>query len=115
VLERGRGSASDRAALAVRIESAAALTEGLARRIMAGETDNDGLAAALVTRFAVQDAIAATVNQAVELLGGMAYIGSSDVAYLAAASHCIAFHPPSRTSTVDALLDFYQGYPMVVE
>ncbi|MFL6127179.1 acyl-CoA dehydrogenase [Actinophytocola sp.] len=115
VLERGRGSASDRAALAVRIESAAALTEGLARRIIAGETDNDGLAAALVTRFAVQDAIAATVNQAVELLGGMAYIGSSDVAYLAAASHCIAFHPPSRTSTVDALLDYYKGYPMVVE
>ena len=87
VLPAARGSVSDRAALAVRIESAAALTEGLARRIMAGETDNDALAAALVTRFAVQDAIAATVNQAVELLGGMAYIGSSDVAYLVAASH----------------------------
>jgi alkylation response protein AidB-like acyl-CoA dehydrogenase len=114
VLTRARGSVTDRAALAVRIESAAALTEGLARRITDGETDNDTLASALVTRFAVQDAIAASVNQAVEMLGGMAYIGSSDVAYLAAASHGIAFHPPSRSSSAGGLLDYYQGYPMVV-
>lgn len=114
VLERARGSVGDRAALAVRVESAAALTEGLARRIMDSDTGNDALAAALVTRFAVQDAISATVNQAVELLGGMAYIGSSDVAYLAAASHCIAFHPPSRSSTAEGLLDYYGGAPMVV-
>ncbi len=114
VLTRARGSVTDRAALAVRIESAAALTEGLARRITDGETDNDTLASALVTRFAVQDAITASVNQAVEMLGGMAYIGSSDVAYLAAASHCIAFHPPSRSNTAGGLLDYYQGYPMAV-
>jgi alkylation response protein AidB-like acyl-CoA dehydrogenase len=114
VLSGARGSVSDRAALAVRIESAAALTEGLARRMMDGETDNDTLAAALVTRYAVQDAIAASVNQAVELLGGMAFIGNGDIAYLAAASHAIAFHPPSRTSVAGALLDFYAGYPMVV-
>jgi alkylation response protein AidB-like acyl-CoA dehydrogenase len=114
VLAGARGSAGDRAALAVRIESAAALTEGLARRMMDGETDNDTLAAALVTRYAVQDAIAASVTQAVELLGGMAFIGSGDIAYLAAASHAIAFHPPSRTSVAGALVDFYDGHPMVV-
>ncbi len=114
VLLAPKGSVSDRAALAVRIETAAALTEGLARRIMADDTDNDGLTAALVTRFAVQDAISATVNQAVELLGGMAYINSSDVAYLSAASHAIAFHPPSRSSVAGGLLDYYAGYPMVV-
>ncbi|HEY0449431.1 acyl-CoA dehydrogenase family protein [Actinophytocola sp.] len=109
-----RGGVSDRASLAVRIESAAALTEGLARRMMDGETDNDTLATALVTRYAVQDAVAATVSQAVELLGGMAFIGSDDVAYLAAASHAIAFHPPSRTSVAGGLVDYYAGYPMVV-
>jgi alkylation response protein AidB-like acyl-CoA dehydrogenase len=109
-----RGSVTDRAALAVRIESAAALTEGLARRVMDGETDNDVLASALVTRFAVQDAIADAVRLAVELLGGMAFLGSCDVAYLAAASQAIAFHPPSRTSTAGGLLDYYQGYPMAV-
>lgn len=52
VLLAPKGSVTDRAALAVRIETAAALTEGLARRIMADETDNDALTAALVTRFA---------------------------------------------------------------
>ena len=114
VLLAPKGSVSDRAALAVRIETAAALTEGLARRIMADDTDNDGLTAALVTRFAVQDAISATVSQAVELLGGMAYINSSDVAYLSAASQAIAFHPPSRSSVAGGLLDYYAGYPMVV-
>ncbi|MPZ82114.1 MAG: acyl-CoA dehydrogenase [Actinophytocola sp.] len=114
VLFGTRGSGSDRAALAVRIESAAALTEGLARRMMDGETDNDTLAAALVTRYAVQDAVAATVTQAVELLGGMSFIGNGDVAYLAAASHAIAFHPPSRTGVAGGLVDYYAGHPMVV-
>jgi alkylation response protein AidB-like acyl-CoA dehydrogenase len=114
VLDRARGSVTDRAALAVRIESAGALTEGLARRIMAGETDNDTLAAALVTRYAVQDAVTASVAQAVELLGGMAFVASCDVAYLAAAAQAIAFHPPSRSATAGGLLDHYHGYPMVV-
>lgn len=114
VLLRARGSVTDRAALAVKIESAAALTEGLARRIMDGETDNDTLASSLVTRYAVQDAIASAVTQAVELLGGMAFIGSCDVAYLAAASQAVAFHPPSRGATAGGLLDYYHGYPMAV-
>jgi alkylation response protein AidB-like acyl-CoA dehydrogenase len=114
VLDRARGSVSDRAAVAVKVESAAALTEGLARRIMDGETDNDTLAAALVTRFAVQDAVLASTASAVELLGGMAYVGSPDVAYLAAAAHGIAFHPPSRTSMAGGMVDYYAGYPVVV-
>jgi alkylation response protein AidB-like acyl-CoA dehydrogenase len=114
VLHGTRGSVSDRAALAVRIESAAALTEGLARRVMDGETDNDALATSLVTRYAVQDAVTTTVTQAVELLGGMAFIATSDVAYLAAAAQAIAFHPPSRTSVAGGLLDYYAGHPLVV-
>jgi alkylation response protein AidB-like acyl-CoA dehydrogenase len=115
VLARGRGTAGDRAALAVRIESAAALTEGIARRVMAGDVGNDCLAATLASRFTVQDLIRATVGQAVELLGGMAYIAASDVGYLAAASHAIAFHPPSRTSMVDGMADHYAtGAQLVV-
>jgi alkylation response protein AidB-like acyl-CoA dehydrogenase len=114
VLDRGRGSVSDRATLAMRIDAAAALTEGLARRVMAGDTDNDALATALVTRFAVQEAVNSTASAAVELLGGMAYLGSSDVAYLAAAAHAVAFHPPSRTSMAGGLVDYYAGYPITV-
>jgi hypothetical protein len=114
VLERGRGTSADRAELAVRVEAAVALTEGMARRLMDGDTDNDGLAASLVTRFTVQDLIRASVGQAVELLGGMAFVSSSDVAYLSAAAQAIAFHPPSRTSMIDGLLDYYSGEPLVV-
>ena len=115
VLTRGRGSVSDRASLVVGVETAAALTEGLARRMEDGDVDNDGLAASLVTRFAVQDVLVRTTGQAVELLGGMAYVSSSDVAYLAAASHAIAFHPPSRTSVAESLVDYYGGGPLVVQ
>ncbi|MFE6774966.1 acyl-CoA dehydrogenase [Streptomyces sp. NPDC057702] len=114
LLEKGRGSASDRAAIAVRVESAALLTEGLARRVASGDTGNDALAAALVTRFTVQDLLADTVRGVVELLGGIAYVTSSDTAYLAAASHALAFHPPSRSSMVDGLLDYYAGKPLIV-
>ncbi|MEV8021857.1 acyl-CoA dehydrogenase family protein [Streptomyces sp. NPDC086554] len=114
VLERSRGTASDRAALAVRIESAAALTEGLALRVDSGDTGNDTLARALVTRYAVQDTVVRSVGQAVELLGGMAYVSSSDVAYLAAASQAIAFHPPSRTSAAEGLLGYFAGQPLLV-
>lgn len=115
VLSRGRGSVADRAALGTRIESAAALTEGLARRVVAGDVDNDGLTAALVTRFAVQDALRSSVDAAVELLGGMAYVSSPDVAYLAAASHAIAFHPPSRGSMAAGLVAHWTtGEPLVV-
>lgn len=114
VLRRGRGAPADRAQLAMTIETAAHLTEGLARRVMDDDTDNDGLAAALVSRFAVQRLIAEATAQAVELLGGMAFISSSDVAYLAAATRAIAFHPPSRTSTLDGLLDYWTGQPLVV-
>ncbi|MFE6777780.1 acyl-CoA dehydrogenase [Streptomyces sp. NPDC057702] len=115
LLEKGRGSASDRASIASRVESAALLTEGLARRVMDGETGNDTLAAALVSRFAVQDTLAGVIRDVVELLGGIAYVTSSDTAYLAAASHALAFHPPSRTGTVDALLDYYAGKPLIVK
>ncbi|MGH3858647.1 acyl-CoA dehydrogenase family protein, partial [Actinokineospora sp.] len=115
VLEAKRGTASDRAALVVRIESAAALVEGLARRLMAGDMGNDCLATALASRFTVQDLIRATVGQAVELLGGMSFVSSSEVAYLSAAAQAIAFHPPSRTSMIDGMLGYYGGEPLVVE
>ena len=114
VLQRGKGSASDRAKLCVGIESAVMLTEGVARRVMSGDVGNDCAAAALITRFSVQDILLQVLGQAVELLGGMAYISSPDVAYLTAAVPAIAFHPPSRSSMTDSILDYYAGKPFVM-
>ncbi|MFJ2094961.1 acyl-CoA dehydrogenase family protein [Streptomyces sp. NPDC087901] len=114
VVQRGRGSDSDRARLICRLESATLLLEGMARMIVAGETGNESLAKTLVARYAAQDALAACAGQAVELLGGMAFVGSSDVAYLAAASHGLSFHPPSRASFTEPFLDHMAGRPLKI-
>lgn len=107
VLERGRGSVTDRADLVVRIEGAALAIEAVARQVMAAEPLHTTIAAAQIARFSVQDAIGQVVNRAVELLGGMAYVSSSDVGYLAAAAHGVAFHPPSRTSAAQNIVDYF--------
>ncbi|WP_405655851.1 acyl-CoA dehydrogenase family protein [Streptomyces sp. RK9] len=112
VVARGRGSESDRAQLVARLESAVLLLEGTARMILDGETGNTGLGKALLARFGCQDALGDAVRRAVEALGGMAFIGSSDVAYLAAASHGLAFHPPSRSSFAGPLMEHVDGRPL---
>jgi isobutylamine N-monooxygenase len=115
VLERGRGSMTDRAALLIRLESAVALLEGTARAVRDGDTDDDAaVAAVLAARYAIQDAIGSATDLAVELLGGMAFIGSPDVSYLASAVRPLAFHPPSRSSVASALVDYFAGGPLLL-
>ncbi|MFB9544520.1 hypothetical protein, partial [Micromonospora sagamiensis] len=104
-----RAAITDRAALGTRLETATQLLEGAARAMMAGETDNDALARVLMARYGAQDAITDAARQAVEMLGGMSFIGSPDVAYLIAACQCVAFHPPSRASVASALVDYLDG------
>ena len=108
-LTAGRGEATDRAALATRLETATHLIEGAARALMAGETDSDALARVLMARYGAQDALTDAAHRAVELLGGMSFIGSPDVAYLIAACQCVAFHPPSRGSVAASLVDYAAG------
>lgn len=115
VLAQGRGPAHERVALAIEYEGAALALDGAARQLDDGDGGNDALARALIVRFTAANTIRSTVARAVELLGGMAFIGSSQVAYLAAASHAIGFHPPSRQSAVDAMLGWFNGSPVVLE
>lgn len=61
---------------------------------------------ALCTRFMVQGAVERATNLAVELLGGMAFISSDEVAYLLAASRAICFHPISRSAATPLLSQF---------
>ncbi|MEU2851440.1 acyl-CoA dehydrogenase family protein [Streptomyces syringium] len=112
VLRERRGSAADRARLCLLTETAAFLVEGVARRIMDGDLGNDCAAASLFTRFSVQDIITRAVGQAVEMLGGMAYIASPKIAYLASAAQAVVFHPPSRMSMSEAVDDYYAGKPL---
>lgn len=109
VLNAAKGTATERTRLAIEIEGAATALEGIARAMMAGETGNDALAQVLFVRYATQAAIARTTALAGELLGGMAFIRSTDVGYLLAASTALAFHPPSRLSLTDSLDAYLAG------
>ncbi|MFX4293291.1 acyl-CoA dehydrogenase family protein [Streptomyces bohaiensis] len=112
VVDGGRGSAADRARVLTRLETGALLLEGTARMIADGDTDNADLARTLVARYGVQDALRDALGQAVELLGGSAFMSSSDVGYLAGAAHGLSFHPPSRASFTDPYLDHAAGRPL---
>ncbi|MFD6289670.1 acyl-CoA dehydrogenase [Streptomyces sp. NPDC060205] len=105
-------STSDRADLVMRLETANLLLEGVARMLRDGESDDEALGRALVARFAAQDALGGAVRRAVEMLGGTAFIASSEVAYLAAVSHGLGFHPPSRASFAAPYLEHVAGSPL---
>ncbi|HEY3608757.1 MAG TPA: acyl-CoA dehydrogenase family protein [Pseudonocardiaceae bacterium] len=112
VLGARRGSVTDRASVASGIEAAVGLLEGVARATDAGLSGDEGVAAVLVARYTVQKILAETTDLAVELLGGMAFIRSSDVDYLSSAVRALAFHPPSRGAAAEPLLDYFAGGPL---
>lgn len=114
VLHGGRGSVSDRASVAIGVESAVALLDGVARAVDDGLSGDDAVASVLIARYAVQQAIVTATDLAVELLGGVAFIGSPDVSYLAGAVRALAFHPPSRGSAAEPLLDYLVGGPLTL-
>jgi alkylation response protein AidB-like acyl-CoA dehydrogenase len=104
VLAGGRGPAEDRALLAIELEATtAALERVAATAASAGGDLGDQLAQALYVRYAAERAIERVAMAAAAVGGGMAFIGSSDVGYLLAASRALAFHPPSRTGASEAL------------
>jgi alkylation response protein AidB-like acyl-CoA dehydrogenase len=113
-IRAGRGSAGDRAALVIGMEAAAALTENVAGAIDSGTVGNDELGAALTARYAVQDLLVDLADRSAELLGGLAFVTSPEVGQLLAVSRALAFHPPSRLSAAQALLDHHDGAPLRV-
>jgi len=71
--------------------------EGLARRVDEGALDESVLADSLYARYTVQEALARIVPRAVEFLGGLNFMTSDEVGYLAACANGLALHPPSRS------------------
>ena len=112
VLDGGRGSAEDRALLAIELEAATAAIEHVAGAAGSGFDVDAHLAQALYVRYAAERAIERVVMAASALAGGMAFIGSSDVAYLLAASRALAFHPPSRAAASESLVRHLAGGPL---
>jgi len=104
-LAGSRGAASTRAMLATELEAVMAGLEGVAAQIEEEGPVEALLTRALACRYAAQGAIDRTVSLAVELAGGMAFIGDPAVNCLASATRALAFHPPSRDRMADAILD----------
>ncbi|MEU8692436.1 acyl-CoA dehydrogenase family protein [Streptomyces sp. NPDC048665] len=114
VLDRKRGPAEERAALAVDMEAALALLEGVATGTGAEPGDEESVARVLVARYAVQSALPAIVGRALELLGGLEFINNPASAQGAAATRALAFHPPSRIAAAEPLLAYFGGGPLVL-
>jgi alkylation response protein AidB-like acyl-CoA dehydrogenase len=115
VLQAGKGSAQDRCSLAVELEGAMAALESVAHTLMAGEPTRNDFARALFVRFAVQHAIERAAALAAELLGGMAFVQSSDAGYLYAAARALAFHPPARVAASSGLANYLAGGELRLE
>jgi alkylation response protein AidB-like acyl-CoA dehydrogenase len=114
VLERKRGGVEERAALAVDMEAALALLEGVARGTGPEPGDEESVARVLVARYAVQNALPDIVGRALELLGGLEFISNSASAQSAAATRALAFHPPSRIAASEPLLAYFGGGSLVL-
>ena len=121
VLTEQRGSVEDRALLAIELEAAAASLDSAAGALDdatgAGGADTGGsadLATALFVRYATERAIERAAMSAAALAGGMAFIGSPDVAYLLSACRALAFHPPSRAAASQPLVSYLGGEPLVL-
>lgn len=109
VIQAGKGAAYDRCLLAVELESAMASLESLAHALTAGATGRHDFARALYVRFAVQRAIERATALAAEVMGGMAFVQSSEIGYLYAAARVLAFHPPSRLAASGGLAAYLAG------
>jgi len=114
VLTEKRGSSSERMSLCVETEGSMAALEGISHELMAGCEDPAAVARFLYVRYGVQRSIERVAAHAAELLGGMAYLGSSDVVCVFAACRALAFHPPSRLSVAQALDEYMMGGALVM-
>lgn len=112
VLQAQKGDPGERMAVVIELESAMAALESMARELMAGSPAEALLPRMLCVRFAVQAALERTAMRCAELLGGMAFIGSTDVSYLLAAARAMAFHPPGRLYAASALDAYLRGAPL---
>jgi alkylation response protein AidB-like acyl-CoA dehydrogenase len=114
VIERGRGSDVDRAGLAIELESAAAALEQVAATAPHTNDNDTLLARALYVRYATERTIERVVMAATAAAGGMAFIESSDIAYLLAATRALVFHPPSREAAAGPLVRYLAGQPLML-
>ena len=114
VLCNERVPESERVRLLVEAEGAMSAAEGIARRIDEGCPDESTLADSLCVRYCVQDTLARIVPRAVELLGGLNFMSSDEVGYLAACTNGLSLHPPSRSRMTSSLAAHLADGPLTI-
>jgi alkylation response protein AidB-like acyl-CoA dehydrogenase len=114
-IRHARVRASDRVEIATELEGAMAALEGIAMGMEKGARHNHDLARMLLVRYAVQGAIERATNLAIEALGGLAFLGSAEPAYLLAASRGLGLHPPARGAAAERLAAHLAGDEFVVD
>lgn len=109
LLKSKKGTPEERGMMVAQVESQAAAVDGIAYALDAREDRSQLLSRAISTRFGAQMAIENIAMRCTELLGGMAFIGSTDVTYLMSACRAMAFHPPGRLPSMAALDEYARG------
>ena len=75
----------------------------------AGRFDDALLGEVLLIRHQLQDALPRLAGRCAEALGGMAFLGSPDLAHRLASLTCLTFHPPARHRAAAALRGLHDG------
>lgn len=104
----------ERVRLVGEVEAAMAAVENVARQTRNTLCEPDLLVDSLYVRYAAQDAIARVVPRAVELLGGLNFMSSDDIGYLAAAVNGLGLHPPGRSKMSAPLARYIAGQPLEI-
>lgn len=96
-------------ALLAELEAAGWALEHVAERLAEPERSSDLLAAALMTRLTVEEAVARAGSEALRRLGGTALATDPTLPLLAATCHGLAHHPPRREVIWSALDNWLAG------
>ncbi|MGW0065306.1 hypothetical protein ACWDTT_36025 [Streptosporangium sandarakinum] len=105
---------AEQVGLLVEAEGAMSAAESVARRIDDGSPDESTLAESLYVRYCVQDTLARVVPRAVQLLGDLDSMASTEVGHLAACANGLELHPPARDRMTAPLAAYLGDGPLTI-
>lgn len=114
-IAKGSREAAEVAALGIDLEGSMMALRGVAYELEAEGASEALLARLLMTRYLAQGEAVGAAGRVMEMLGGVAFMRSSECTYLAAATRALAFHSPSRARTTAALVAFLGGERLRIE
>lgn len=91
--------------LLIDLQGATMALRGLAASIDEQRFSHADLARAQATRFCVQEAVNRIASRSFDILGGMTFMSSEEVAYLLVVTRLLAFHPTSRLASTAFLCE----------